>query len=134
MCQNREIKGKKRKLRGHVACGDQSRKVARKLPHLDYSMDKGKKKENEKNKRRVGANKRENVVGKNVGRREKNSEREEEKGRKEKRRFFWYFDGSRRKVYPRNGGYVWVSKSWSFVKLHEVENFSTLNISSLKII
>ena len=30
--------------------------------------------------------------------------------------------------------YVWVSKSWSFVKLHEIENFPTCVISSLKAI
>ena len=69
--------------------GDNSRKVGRKLPHLDYWVDKGKKikeklnkrkrekkirrkekmkkrkkkKENEKNKWRVGANKREKLGG-----------------------------------------------------------------------
>ena len=37
----------------------------------------------------------------------------------------------RRKVDPRSEGYVWVPKSWSFVKLHEVENFPTCVISSL---
>ena len=29
-----------------MACGDESRKVGRKRPHLDYSVDKGKKEEN----------------------------------------------------------------------------------------
>ena len=42
------------------------------------------------------------------------------------------FDSPRRKVNPLIASYVWVSKSWSFVKLHEVGNFSTLNIFSLK--
>ena len=41
----KKIKKIKTKLwRGHVACEDESRKVGSKLPHLDYSVDKGKKK------------------------------------------------------------------------------------------
>ena len=40
----------------------------------------------------------------------------------------------RRKVHPRIESYVCVPKSWSFVKLHEVGNFPTLNISNLKVI
>ena len=35
------------------------------------------------------------------------------------------FVGARRKVDPRIASYVWVPKSWSFVKLHKVENFPT---------
>ena len=31
-----------------MACGDASRKVGRKLPHLDYSVDKGIKEEKRK--------------------------------------------------------------------------------------
>ena len=31
-----------------MACGDESRKVGRKLPHLDYSVDKGIKRKREK--------------------------------------------------------------------------------------
>ena len=44
------------------------------------------------------------------------------------------FIGARGKVSLRYEGYTWVPKSWSFVKLHEVGNFPTLNISSLKVI
>ena len=42
------------------------------------------------------------------------------------------FIEARRKVDPRIASYAWVPKSWSFVKLHEVGNFLTLNIFSLK--
>ena len=35
------------------------------------------------------------------------------------------FVEERRKVDPRSASYAWVLKSWSFVKLHEVENFPT---------
>ena len=38
------------------------------------------------------------------------------------------------KVDLRNESYVWTPKSWSFVKLHEVGNFPTCVISSLKAI
>ena len=34
-------------------------------------------------------------------------------------------DGRRVKVDPRNESYAWEPKSWSFVKLHDVENFPT---------
>ena len=43
------------------------------------------------------------------------------------------FIGARRKVDPRIVSYVWVSKSWSFVKFHEVRNFHTWNIFNLKV-
>ena len=39
---------------------------------------------------------------------------------------------ARRKVDPRIANYTLVPKSWSFVKLHEVENFPTWNIFNLK--
>ena len=59
--------------------------------------------------------------------------------RERKREIFSTFrrsklDGPRKKVDPSNAGYVWVQKSWNFLKLHEVGNFPTLNISSLKVI
>ena len=38
------------------------------------------------------------------------------------------------KVDLRDESYAWTPKSWSFVKLHEVENFPTCVISSLKAI
>ena len=44
------------------------------------------------------------------------------------------FVGAEGKVDPRSEGYAWVPKSWSFVKLHEVGNFLTCVISSLKVI
>ena len=44
------------------------------------------------------------------------------------------FVGARIKVDPRMVSYTWVPKSRSFVKLHVVENFPTLVISSLKAI
>ena len=76
---------------------------------------------------------------------EKQKEREERKpikrkiGGEKKRKIFSVFrrsnlDNPRVKVDPRNEGYAWVQKSWSFVKLYEVENFPTLIISSLKAI
>ena len=43
------------------------------------------------------------------------------------------FIGARRKVDPRIASYVCVPKSWSFVKLHEVGNFPSWNIFSLKV-
>ena len=45
----------------------------------------------------------------------------------------WVFVGTRGKVGPCIESYAWVPKSWSFVKLHEVGNFPTLNIFSLKV-
>ena len=106
--------------------------------------------ENEKEKR-IGANKREGVRwirGKKKGktktkrggnrteRERKNVGEEEERGKK-KREIFLAFrrsnlDGTRVKVYQRYEGYAWVPKCWSFVKLQEVGNFSTLIIFSLK--
>ena len=38
------------------------------------------------------------------------------------------------KVDLRDESYAWTPKSWSFVKLHEVRNFPTCVISSLKAI
>ena len=38
------------------------------------------------------------------------------------------------KVDPHDESYAWTPKSWSFVKLHEVGNFPTCVISSLKAI
>ena len=44
------------------------------------------------------------------------------------------FVGTGGKVDLRDESYAWTPKSWSFVKLHEVGNFSTCVISSLKAI
>ena len=44
------------------------------------------------------------------------------------------FVGAEGKVDLRNESYVWTTKSWSFDKLHEVGNFPTCVISSLKTI
>ena len=93
-------------------------------------MDKRKTKEKGKRKKRKG---------------EMDSERErgrEERGRERNSTFSLrstkigssVFVGARRKVDPRIASYVWVPKSWSFVKLHEVGNFPTWVISSLKVI
>ena len=38
------------------------------------------------------------------------------------------------KVDLRDENYAWTPKSWSFVKLHEIENFPICAISSLKAI
>ena len=46
----------------------------------------------------------------------------------------YVFVGARVKVNQRNKGYELVPKSWSFVKLYEIENFPTWIISSLKVI
>ena len=46
----------------------------------------------------------------------------------------YVFIGAKGKVGPRIESYTWIPKSWNFVKLHEVENFPTLNISNLKVI
>ena len=42
------------------------------------------------------------------------------------------FVRARRKVDPRIASYTWVPKSWSFINFHEIGNFHTLNIFSLK--
>ena len=42
------------------------------------------------------------------------------------------FIGAKDKVHLCDESYVWVQKSWSFVKLNDVGNFPTLNIFSLK--
>ena len=42
--------------------------------------------------------------------------------------------GAEGKVDLRDESYAWTPKSWSFVKLHEVRNFPTCVISSLKAI
>ena len=42
--------------------------------------------------------------------------------------------GAEGKVDLRDESYAWTPKSWSFVKLHEVGNFPTCFISSLKAI
>ena len=60
-------------------------------------------------------------------------------GRKGKKGNFSAFrwsklDGPRVKVDPCNESYAWAPKYWSFVKLHEVGNFPTLIIYSLKVI
>ena len=83
----------------------------------------------------------ENKGGDGQGVSVKEEKREREKGEKG---FFTYlrsteieplvFVGTRRKVDPRIASYVWVPKSWSFIKLHEVGNFPTWNIFSLKVI
>ena len=44
------------------------------------------------------------------------------------------FIGTEDKVDLRNESYVWTPKSWSFVKLNEVENFPTCVIFSLNAI
>ena len=44
------------------------------------------------------------------------------------------FIGAEEKVDLRDESYAWTPKSWSFDKLHEVENFPTCVISSLKAI
>ena len=44
------------------------------------------------------------------------------------------FVGTEGKVDLRDKSYAWTPKSWSFVKLHEVGNFPTCVISSLKAI
>ena len=44
------------------------------------------------------------------------------------------FVGTEGKVDLRDESYAWTPKSWSFVKLHEVGNFPTCVISSLKTI
>ena len=44
------------------------------------------------------------------------------------------FIGTEGKVDPCDKSYAWAPKSWSFVKLHEVRNFLTCVISSLKAI
>ena len=44
------------------------------------------------------------------------------------------FVGAKGKIDIHNESYAWTPKSWSFVKLHEVGNFPTCVISSLKAI
>ena len=77
--------------------------------------------------------------GRKIGHREKEKKTWEKrkKGEEKKRKIFLAFrqlniDSPRVKVVPRNEGYVWVPKYWSFVKLQEVRNFLTWIIFSLK--
>ena len=69
----------------------------------------------------------------------KKSDRERErKERETKREIFPAFrrlelDSPRGKVDLRIASFAGVPKSWGFVKLHEVENFPTWNIFSLKV-
>ena len=70
--------------------------------------------------------------------RKRKGEEEENKG-KEKGDFLGVsmvesLDGPKVKVDPRNEGYPWVPKSWSFIILQGVYNFPTWVISSLKVI
>ena len=68
------------------------------------------------------------------GRESESEMRERERKEKSRERNFslrsmeigsWDFVGARGKVNPHNEGYAGVPKSWSFVKLHELGNFST---------
>ena len=88
-----------------------------------------------------GEKERKREEGKKMGENEQERERE----RKEKKGGFRLsisstevglsvFVGARGKVDPRNESYAWVPKFGSFVKLQEVENFSTWIIYSLKVI
>ena len=76
---------------------------------------------------------------KKIGQGETNGERKREKAERKKNEIFPTFrrselDGPRRKVDPCIVSSAWVPKSWSFVKLHEVKNFPTRIIFSLKVI
>ena len=95
------------------------------------SVDKEEKEEKKKKEEKGRATNRERIEKKS------DRDRERERGEKQIREIFPAFrrsklNGSRRKVDLRNAGYVWVPKSWSFVKLREVENFPTWIIFSLK--
>ena len=46
----------------------------------------------------------------------------------------WVFVGVEGKIDLRDESYAWTPKSWSSIKLHEVGNFPTCVISSLKAI
>ena len=75
--------------------------------------------------------------GKKTGEKESNRERKRKGRERKKIEIFPMFrrselDGLRRKVDPHIATYAWVSKFWSFIKLHEVGNFPTWNIFSLK--
>ena len=92
-------------------------------------MDKKKKKKGKKRKKEEGR---------------ENEQRGRERERKGKSCFRFslrsteigssVFIGVRRKVDPRIMSYMWVLKSWSFFEFHEVGNFPTWIISSLKAI
>ena len=92
-----------------------------------------------------GEKERKKEEGKNRGGNEQESERGRERERENQKKGFpllskinknraVIFVGARGKVGPRNMGYAWIPKSWSFVKLHKVENFPTWNIYNLKVI
>ena len=88
-------------------------------------MDKEKEEERRKENRRE------------MRERSKQRERERERGERKKKEIFPVFrrsklDGQRRKVDSCIVTYAWVQKFGSFVKLHEVGNFPTYNIFSLK--
>ena len=67
-----------------------------------------------------------------MGGQTKSERRERYKGEKKGFPLLSKIYGAIGKVDPRIESYAWVPKSWSLVKLYEVENFLTLNIFSLK--
>ena len=44
----------------------------------------------------------------------------------------YVFVGARGKVHSHIESYAWVQKSWSFVKLHDIENFPIWVLFNLK--
>ena len=96
-------------------------------------MDKGRKKRKKKKRKKKEG-------GQTKGEREKSDRERERKGReKQKGRFSHHSDGRismvrEKKVDPCIASYARIPKSWSFVKLHEIRNFPTWIISSLKTI
>ena len=90
-------------------------------------MDKKKRKREEKKER-----------GRERERAEKERERKGKRGFRFSLRYtkigLSVFIRARGKIGPRNEGYAWVPKFWSFVKPQEVENFPTLIIFNLKAI
>ena len=111
------LRGEVRKVRGGGGGGGGE------LPHLVILVEIGSIRLGEKREREKTKEKR------NGGR----------KGKKRKKVHFPAFrqsklDGLSIKVDPRIASYVWVPKSWSFVKLHEVWNFPTWIIFTLKAI
>ena len=100
---------------------------------------------NKKKIKKIEENSNKGEKKKRNGRRERQKQREkrEERESRERNSTFslrymeigpWVFIGVRGKVDPLIASYVWVPKSWSFVKHHEVGNFPTWIISTLKAI
>ena len=134
MKEKEKIKGKIKK-KDKKKRKEKGRKKSKKKKN-EFRWDKIRPKE-KRNKRGKGGKPRKERGGEKIGQRG-SKWREIERGEKKMEIFPAFrrseLDDQKRKVNPRIVSYAWVPKSWSFIKLHEVENFPTPIIFSLKVI